>query len=201
MTTPTNKKITLDQITACAANLGVEPAALRAVHQVESQGDGFNSDGTPVILFEPHIFHRQLTKKGLIAIRDKVMRERPDLCYPKWKPKSYGAAGEYQHQRLTAATQYHRESALEACSWGLGQVMGTNWQDLDYPSLQAFINAQYKDEAAQLDTMCRFIRHNGLIDELQRQDWAGFAYRYNGERYKTNQYDLKLAKAYQQFKD
>lgn len=199
MTTPANKKLTFDQIKQCAENLGVPVATLQAVHDVESHGDGFNSDGTPVILFEPHIFYKQLTKKGLTAIRDRVMRERPDLCYPKWKRGAYGDAGEYQHKRLTAAAKYHRESALESASWGLGQVMGFNWKDLDYPSLQSFINAQYRDEASQLDTMCRFIRHNGLVDELKSQNWSAFAYRYNGAGYKANNYDTKLANAFRQF--
>ena len=199
MTTPAAKKITFDQIKACANSLGVPVAALQAVHEVESDGQGFNSDGSPVILFEPHIFYKQLTKKGLTDIRNRVMRERPDLCYPKWKPKSYGAEGAYQHQRLTAASQYHRESALESASWGLGQVMGFNWNDLGYPSLQAFVNAQYKDEASQLDTMCRFIRHKALIDELKYKNWSAFAYRYNGEDYKANKYDIKLAAAFKQF--
>lgn len=199
MSTPANKKLTFDQIKQCADNLGVPVAALQAVHHVESHGDGFNSDGTPVILFEPHIFYKQLTKKGLIDIRNRVMRERPDLCYPKWKRGAYGAEGAYQHQRLTAAARYHRESALESASWGLGQVMGFNWQSLGYSSLQAFINTQYRDEASQLDTMCRFIRVNGLLDELKSRNWSGFAYRYNGEGYKANNYHGKLAAAFRQF--
>lgn len=194
-----SKKLTYDQIKACADRLGLPVATLQAVQHVESEEDGFNSDGSPVILFEPHVFYKQLTKKGLLAIRAKVMRERPDLCYQKWRPKSYGAEGAYQHQRLTAASQYHRESALESASWGLGQVMGYNWKDLGYPSLQAFINAQYRDEASQLDTMCRFIRVNGLIDELKNRDWSAFAYRYNGEGYKVNNYHGRLAAAFRQF--
>lgn len=199
MPTPTNKKLTIDQLQSIADSYGIPVPALQAVHKVESRGNGFNSDDSPVILFEPHIFYKQLTKKGLIDIRNRIMRERPDLCYPKWGMKPYGASGTYQHQRLTAASQYHRESALESASWGLGQVMGFNWKDLGYPSLQAFINAQYRDEASQLDTMCRFIKHNGLIDELKNQNWSAFAYRYNGEGYKANSYDTKLANAFKQF--
>lgn len=199
MTTPVNKKVTLTQIQACADSLGIDHAALQAVIAVESTGNGFNADGTPVILFEPHIFYKQLTKKGLLDIRARVMRERPDLCYPKWGTKPYGATGTYQHQRLTAASQYHRESALESASWGLGQVMGYQWQGLGYISLQSFINAQYKSEASQLDTLCRFIRVNQLIHALNCHNWAEFAYHYNGAGYKQNQYDSKLANAYRRF--
>jgi hypothetical protein len=77
--------------------------------------------------------------------------------------------------------------------------MGFNWKDLGYPTLQAFINAQYKDEGAQLDTMCRFIRQNKLIDALKNKDWSALAYRYNGESYRANNYHGKLAAAFKQF--
>lgn len=77
--------------------------------------------------------------------------------------------------------------------------MGYHWKSLGYESLQAFINAMYKDEASQLDAMCRYIRINGLIPFLQNKDWAGFAKRYNGIGYKKNAYDVKLAQAYQKF--
>ena len=36
-------------------------ASLQAVHEVECRGNGFNGDGTPVILFERHIFRQRLT--------------------------------------------------------------------------------------------------------------------------------------------
>lgn len=198
MATPANKKLTLAQIQTCADSIGVERAALQAVISVETSGSGFYSDGKPVILFEPHIFYRLLTQKGLTKTRDTVMQNRPDLCYPKWGSRKYGSSS-IQPDRLNAASQYHRESALEACSWGLGQIMGYHWRNLGYPSLQAFVNAMYRDEASQLDAMCRFIKTNKLVDELQRHDWATFAYRYNGAGYKTNQYDKKLADAYRRF--
>ncbi|WP_426772988.1 N-acetylmuramidase domain-containing protein, partial [Pseudomonas aeruginosa] len=35
---------------------------------------------------------------------------------------------------------------------------------------------------------------------LKSKDWAEFARRYNGPDYKKNNYDVKLAEAYQSFK-
>jgi hypothetical protein len=43
--------------------------------------------------------------------------------------------------------------------------------------------------------MMNFIEHNGLMDELRRGDWRGFARRYNGSGYAANSYDTKLAAA------
>lgn len=189
-----SKKITLQQISDAAKLIDVPVAALQAVVQVECKGSGFNVDGTPVILFERHVFRQRLIANGKSAIATKAMKERPDLCSAT--AGGYGLLSS-QHGRLNAASQYDRTSALESASWGLGQVMAYHWKDLGYKSLQAFINAMYKDEASQLEAMCKFIKTNSLDKYLRNLDWASFAFRYNGPDYKTNQYDTKLAAAYE----
>ena len=188
-----SKKLTEAQIQAQALGLGIEVTALKAVIEVECKGSGFNADGTPVILFERHVFRQRLIANGKAAIADKAMRERPDLCN-----KTMGNYGLYsaQHGRLNAAAKYHRDSALESASWGIGQVMGYHWKALGYPTLQNFINAMYRDEASQLEAMCRFIVTNKLINALKNKDWKVFARGYNGPAYARNSYDVKLGNAY-----
>ncbi|OTG88887.1 N-acetylmuramidase family protein [Acinetobacter sp. ANC 3813] len=191
-----SKKLTAELVLEQAKKLGVESAVLRAVIEVECKGSGFNADNTPVILFERHVMRQRLIANGQSKIADQMMIKRPDLC-----SKSAGGYGLYfvQHGRLNAAAQYHRASALESASWGIGQVMGYHWQSLGYPSLQAFINAMYKDEASQLEAMCRYIQVNGLVNALKNKDWKAFARGYNGAAYAKNSYDTKLANAYKQF--
>ena len=188
-----SKKLTEAQIQAQALGLGIEVAALKAVIEVECKDSGFNADGTPVILFERHVFRQRLIANGKAVTADKAMRERPDLC-----SKTMGNYGLYsaQHGRLNAAAQYDRESALESASWGIGQVMGYHWKALGYPTLQNFINAMYRDEASQLEAMCRFIVTNKLINALKNKDWKAFARGYNGPAYARNSYDVKLGNAY-----
>lgn len=82
---------------------------------------------------------------------------------------------------------------------GYGASDGLSLEKLGYASLQEFINAMYRDEKSQIDCMCRYITVNGLIDELQRKDWAGFARGYNGIGYAKNAYDKKLAIAYHKY--
>ena len=166
------KKLTEDQIQSQAQALGIEAAALKAVIEVECKGSGFNADSTPVILFERHVMRQRLIANDQSKVVDQMMIKRPDLC-----SKSTGGYGLYsaQHGRLNAAAQYHRASALESASWGIGQVMGYHWKALGYASLQAFINPMYKDEASQLDAMCRYIEVNGLINALKNKDWKAFA--------------------------
>jgi len=45
---------------AMSQQYGVEPAVILAIQQVESGGNGFFSDGRPKILFEGHIFWKEL---------------------------------------------------------------------------------------------------------------------------------------------
>ena len=192
------KTLTNEQIKDLANKHGIEYASLKAVVEVEASGKGFIGD-VPKILYEPHIMHRLLTKKNYITIRNNLMKAHPNLCYPRWGTYKYGAES-IQHKRLEIASQFNRDTALESCSWGLGQVMGFHWKSLGYESLQAFINDMYESEAKQLEAMIRFIKVNGLLLALKDKDWVKFARGYNGSGYAKNKYHIKLANAYNKYK-
>ena len=192
------KTLTNEQIKDLANKHGIEYAGLKAVVEVEASGKGFIGD-VPKILYEPHSMHRLLTKKNYITIRNNLMKAHPNLCYPRWGTYKYGAES-IQHSRLEIASQFNRDTALESCSWGLGQVMGFHWKSLGYESLQAFINDMYESEAKQLEAMIRFIRVNGLLLALKNKDWVKFARGYNGSGYAKNKYHIKLANAYAKYK-
>lgn len=192
------KTLTNEQIKDLANKHGIEYAGLKAVVEVEASGKGFIGD-VPKILYEPHIMHRLLTKKNYITIRNNLMKAHPNLCYPRWGTYKYGAES-IQHSRLEIASQFNRDTALESCSWGLGQVMGYHWKSLGYESLQVFINDMYESEAKQLEAMIRFIRTNGLLLALKNKDWVKFARGYNGSGYAKNKYHIKLANAYAKYK-
>ena len=193
----TNKSITDAQIREQASKLGVEAAALKAVIEVEAKSSGFNQDGTPVILYERHKFYEGLRAINWITKAKEWFKQYPDLCNPS--PGGYGKYSE-QHGKLARASKLNKEVALESCSWGLGQVMGYHWKSLGYESLQSFINAMYKDEASQLDAMCRYISVNNLVNAVKSKDWKAFARGYNGKNYAINRYDIKLATAYAKWK-
>lgn len=192
------KTLTNEQIKDLANKHGIEYAGLKAVVEVEASGKGFIGD-VPKILYEPHIMHRLLTKKNYITIRNNLMKAHPNLCYPRWGTYKYGAES-IQHSRLEIASQFNRDTALESCSWGLGQVMGYHWKSLGYESLQVFINDMYESEAKQLEAMIRFIKVNGLLLALKNKDWVKFARGYNGSGYAKNKYHIKLANAYAKYK-
>lgn len=183
-----------------AKSLNVEVAAIKAVAYVESTGKGFLSDGSPKILFEPHIFWRQLKKHGInpsILLKDSPQLKT--ILYQKQGTLPYGKVSK-QHNKLQRAVSVHREAALESASWGAFQVLGLNWKMLGYSSLQSFINAAYRSEDDHLEMFVRYISINNLVQYIKTKNWAKFAAKYNGKNYKKFGYDVKMAKAYEVFK-
>ena len=180
------KTLTQQDYETAAKFLNCDVAAVKAVKEVESSGSGFQADGKPKILFEGHWFWKYTGGKFGVS----------NVSYPKWVRNYYN---ENQHNRLEKAAKLDREAALKSASWGMFQIMGGNHKKAGFSTLQSFINAMYKDEASQLLAFCNFVKNSGLQDELQRKDWVGFAYGYNGAGYKVNNYHTKLANAYKKY--
>jgi len=188
-----SKFLTEDDIIKAAQMLGVDTATVKSVYKVESNGKGFQGD-RPKILFEGHIFWRQLKKHGINPTEHQSGNE--DVLYPKWSRKYYGGN---QYTRLEKAQKINNDAALESASWGLFQIMGFHWKSLGYASAQEFVDKMYENEGEQLLAFVKFIEVNHLTRYLKVRDWAGFARRYNGPSYKTNRYDTKLARAYRTY--
>ncbi len=197
-TTKTNAKtLTFSQINDFAKQLNIEPAAMRAVIEVESSGGGFLADGRPKILFEGHIFWSLLEGKGMKP--RKLCKGNEDILYPRWTKKHY-KGGAAEHDRLERAKRIHEEAALSSASWGMFQVMGFNYYVTDYKNVQDFAVAQYLSELEHLKAFVGFVESKKLLPHLRNRDWAKFARGYNGRSYKKNKYDERLDAAYRKFK-
>ncbi|MFC7092972.1 N-acetylmuramidase domain-containing protein [Jeongeupia naejangsanensis] len=175
--------------------LGVPLACIQAVNAVESRGSGFLDDGRPVILYERHIMYRQLEKAGHAAAA--IASRYPDLVNTA---RGGYAGGSAEYVRLANARRIDDACALEACSWGAFQVMGYHWQALGYASINEFVERMQRNEGDHLEAFCRFVLSEpALIKALRGRKWADFARGYNGAAYRENLYDVKLARAYEQF--
>lgn len=189
-----SKTLTTADIDRGAAALGVDRATIQAVIEVESRGSGFlPSDVRPVILFERHIFRRQLIKAGRSDV-GALVQKRPDIVNTRTGGYKGGAA---EWDRLADAIEIDRHPALESASWGLFQIMGFQWEFLGFEDVQKFVNAMYRSEGSQFDAFIQFVkRQPNMLRALQRREWATFARLYNGPAYAKNAYDTKLASAY-----
>lgn len=180
------KKLTSLDIIEVGDIIGVGEDEIHAVMDVEAAGSGFDKKGRPRMLFEPHIFYRQL--KG--AERAKAVNL--GLAYQTWKRKY----PKDSYPRLKKAIKINRTAALKSASWGLGQVMGFNHELAGYTTVETMVVNFMADEENQLKGMIMFIKNNNLDDELRDHNWAGFARGYNGSGYRKNNYHIKLAKAF-----
>lgn len=192
--------ITNERIIAEAKIIGCEPAAIKAVDMVESGGAGFLPTGEPTILFEPHIFWKQLKKVGIDPNGYTTLDHKyANVLYPVWGTKPYGKPSE-QHARLQLACTINKAAALQSASWGRYQIMGFNWKECGCANLQEFINKVCKDEDSHLDLFVHYILSVGLEDELIHKDFDGFARGYNGPQWQKNDYGNKLRANYQKAK-
>lgn len=169
--------------------IGVGEDEIHAVMEVEAAGSGFDSQGRPKMLFEPHIFDRLLRNKP-----DKLREARAaGLAYPNWGAKPYPKES---YTRLERAMQIDETAALKAASWGLGQILGDNHVAAGYPSPQAMVKDFTLDEDNHLEAMIRFIKAKKLDRHIRSHAWAAFANGYNGPQYAKHNYHGRLAAAF-----
>lgn len=183
----------LSAITSVAGPRGISTAALAAVVEVESNGITFarvEGRNVPVIRIEGHYFDRLVP-----ASKQKAARAA-GLASPKAGAVKNPKSQADRYRMFQRMCDIDKDAAIMSCSWGVGQVMGVHWRKLEFASPAAFHTFVMSGLRNQIEVMVRFIEENGLLDELQRRDWAGFARIYNGPRYKDNAYDVKMAKAY-----
>jgi hypothetical protein len=167
--------------------IGVGEDEIHAFMDVEAAGSGFDQKGRPKMLFEPHVFYRNLTGKG----RNRAVKE--GLAYPKWKPGNYPLDS---YPRLLKAMAISETAALRSASWGLGQILGENHKAVGYATVQAMVTAFMADEEHHLEAMIQFLITNSIDDDLRAHRWDVVARVYNGPGYKQNDYDGRMAEAY-----
>jgi hypothetical protein len=189
------RKLEPSDIDKIAADLKVEPAAFRAVITVEAAGSGFDKAGRPKALFERHHFYKHL--KDTPNLLSEAVSD--GLAYPKWGEKPYPKGSDAVYGEIERACAIEEEAALLSTSWGLGQIMGSNFKLAGCASVHDMVMEACESEAGQVRQMAAFIKAAGLQDELAAKNWAGFAKGYNGPQYAQNQYDTKLAAAYAKF--
>lgn len=183
------KKLDDEDFCRAAKRLDCSIAAIKAVAEVESSGDGFDSQDRPKILFERHKFAKYTG--------GKYVKTHPHIC--NWTAGGYGKSSQ-QYDRFSEAFMLDPVAAMLSASWGKFQVMGFNFAICGFKSVGEFVDAMKESEGRHLDSFVEYVRHNSLADELKSLNWAAFARGYNGADYKKNNYDRKMADAYDKHK-
>ena len=127
---------TIAEIAAVANELGIEPATLIAVAEVESGGKAFASVETrhePLIRFEGHYFDQRL------APAERDIARKAGLASPVAGKIANPVTQIARWRMLDRAAAINRRAAYESVSWGLGQVMGAHWAWLGYAGIDALV--------------------------------------------------------------
>lgn len=179
-----------------AKKYNVEIAAIKAVHEVESNGRGF-INGKIKILFEGHVFWKELKNRGINP--SNITKGNETVLYPQFKANNPLYKLD-QHERLEKAKTINEEAAYASASYGLFQIMGFHYPTFDFATAKEFVEYLSETESSQLEIFGQFIVKNNLLKPLRERKWAAFAKGYNGASYKQNKYDIKIANAYSKYK-
>lgn len=143
----TGAPATREGILAVLDMLNVKLPQLLAVVTVETSGCGCLADRRPAILFERHIFSKRTG--------GKFDAQHPDISSRVSGGYSHGVA---EYDRLARAAQLDRTAALNSTSWGLGQVMGFNFDKAGYHSVETMVQKNMESEDEQLRAMANFLK-------------------------------------------
>lgn len=191
-----------DALKSAADALGWQVEMVSALSKKEVQKNPFFMHGgkeLQKLLFERHKFWRHLALNGIDP--DELIRRDPSLRdilgktpYPA---KGYGKFIA-QYQRRERASAIHREAALSACSYTGFQILGENYAECGYGSVESFVDAM-QDTDNWLAAMVALVKKKGIEDKLtpHRLDFAGFAEKWNGPDYWRQKYDIELSRLYQ----
>lgn len=196
------KKIEDIDLPRIAHAIGVGEDEVHMLIDVEAAGSGFDSQGRPKMLFEPHVFYREL---GAGTKREQAVKQ--GLAYAKWGAKPYPKDS---YPRLIEAMKIDEAAALRSASWGASQVLGDNFKMAGFSSVQEMVDAMCEDEDNHIEAMIEFVKSSGIDDDLRRlaalkrpttaADCAPIARVYNGPGYAEHNYHGRMATAHNKWK-
>lgn len=183
-----------------AALAGIQPAALLAIVETETNGEIFERDGkTPQFLYERHVAYREAEKVSPELLRAFRLA---GLAIPKWSKATQYLDERTSQQRLdlmAKAIAINEEVALRSASWGVGQTMGFLCHELNFDSAKQMVDYMTGSADHQIDCMIRELKKSHLVEPLNTHDWRHVARVYNGPAFEANSYDTKMADAWKRW--
>ncbi|WP_051590804.1 N-acetylmuramidase family protein, partial [Flavobacterium daejeonense] len=193
---PCAGKISKNYLLNVADENNVLAGNILAVYNVETGGQAFTSDGTPKVLFERHHFSK-LTNH----IYDN---SNPNISGPK--RVRYGSYSDNLIY-LKEAFALNPVAAIKSASFGAFQILGSNYQLAGYSNMDDFYNDMISTNAdTHLEAFIQYVINRGILDDLQNENWDGFAKGYNGQYYNSpgsasKDYDKKMKSESDKYKN
>ena len=191
-------RLTEEDYKEVAEMLGVEPAAIKAVVEIEAgpSHQGFCEPGVPLINFDFSMFTQFARRNGVNL--SKYRKSHP-LVFSAPSARKYGSRQKAQHARLRAARSIDERTAIEGTFWGMFQIGGFNWRKCGAKDIDDFVERMSRSERDQLELFARFLKSTKLDKQLKAKNWAAFARGYNGPSYARRGYHTRMARAYAKY--
>lgn len=173
-----------------ARELEVEVAAIKAVVEIEAgrQMKGFWAPGVPVINFDRTMFRKYCSRTSAKdGVKDTVPRGLKGYALQEWT-------------QLVNARKTSESCANLGTFWGMFQIGGFNYRLCGCETVADFVTLMSYSELEQLELFAAFIANTGMLENLRKKDWAGFARKYNGAGYARRRYHTRMAAAYKKYK-
>ncbi|MDE6670119.1 MAG: N-acetylmuramidase family protein [Muribaculaceae bacterium] len=170
-----------------ADELGVEVAAIKAVVEIEAGAEmkGFWAPGVPVINFDKTMYNKYRSQSK--GVKGQSV------------PEGLSGYGLRQWTQLINARKTDARAANMGTFWGMFQIGGFNYKLCGCNDVDEFVHLMSYSELEQLELFAAFITNAGMLTDLKKKNWAGFARKYNGASYARRGYHTKMAAAYKKF--
>ncbi len=174
-------------IRAVAVKLGIDYRAALSVFVIEAGSRAYDENGRMIVRCEAHLLERWGGDRA--SWSDHFTRDAGAQSWVGHKVRfsphgdwiSYHGNNTLEWQVIDLASQlFGREVAARATSMGLPQVLGDNWRASGYSSAAHMLAAMQASTHCQIAAHFDYVVRAKLVDEVQREDWTGFARSYNG---------------------
>lgn len=179
----------------------LEPEMIMAFSKVECKREPFDSDGFPAILYERHVFYRNVVDHHGRRQAKEWAEKYPTICASKGYGR--GGYGSYagQRKKFSKAFALCNDCAMEACSWGPFQELGENWEDYGFQNVGKFVDTMKDGLYGACIVFIRSIKARGLVVPMLNHRYATIAEKYNGKGYKQFAYDKQIQEAFEKAKN
>ncbi|MFT4304998.1 MAG: N-acetylmuramidase domain-containing protein, partial [Candidatus Woesearchaeota archaeon] len=163
----------------------IVPAKLFAILNVESSSQPFYSDGHPIVRFECRRYNSRVSGEEMVP------------CETTYN-QPYGIGAHTNYEAFKHALTLNRNQALLQTSFGLGQVMGFNYNLVGYSSVEEFYSSMFNENNQALAFLDFIKSNNQIFNELKNENtnWDIIAHFYAGPGYAQINHHVKLENAY-----
>lgn len=159
------------------------------VLQESIRSKGFDDNGFPVCLYEPHVIwrHASMAQRQILAPHQ--------LAYPRQGMYPYGKFSDQPVKFHACQNLTDIDLAIVGTSFGLMQILGENYKDAGYQDTNAFFLAMCHSEAEQLDAAAHLMNAKHMAGDFQTYNFQNIAAKWNGTgnvAYYSRQLEIKL---------